>query len=251
MNPNQLALAFRPPESCSFCRNISEVKRISNIAPDDFEEKYAYSAIPIIITDVTKNWTAGEKFSFQFFKTTYLNSRKKTKTFDCQFFPYKSGFQSLFEGLSLSEDRANLTNGEKPWYFGWSNCQSITAEILRRHYSKPYFLPNTSENGAVDWIFMGWGGLGAHMHVDNVKLPSWQAQIKGSKIWVFSPPPECYFVCNTFDVVVKEGETSKFSELCKLCLIIIFPVVLDTNKWYHQTIVVPGEISITIGAEYD
>lgn len=30
-----------------------------------------------------------------------------------------------------------------------------------------------------------------------------------------------------------------------------FPVVLDTNKWYHKTIVMPGEISITIGAEYD
>jgi len=28
-------------------------------------------------------------------------------------------------------------------------------------------------------------------------------------------------------------------------------VVLDTNKWYHQTFVQPGAISLTIGAEYD
>lgn len=28
-------------------------------------------------------------------------------------------------------------------------------------------------------------------------------------------------------------------------------VVLDTNKWYHKTEVLPGEVSVTIGAEYD
>ena len=28
-------------------------------------------------------------------------------------------------------------------------------------------------------------------------------------------------------------------------------VVLDTNQWYHATYIHPGEISITIGSEYD
>lgn len=28
-------------------------------------------------------------------------------------------------------------------------------------------------------------------------------------------------------------------------------VVLDTNRWYHQTVIVSEEMSITIGAEYD
>lgn len=54
---------------------------------------------------------------------------------------------------------------EKPWYFGWSNCNPETAEEFRRHYGRPYFLPETSENNAVDWFFIGTAGLGAHMHV--------------------------------------------------------------------------------------
>lgn len=29
------------------------------------------------------------------------------------------------------------------------------------------------------------------------------------------------------------------------------PVVLDTNKWYHKTLIVGNEISITIGSEFD
>lgn len=208
-NSNELSIAFRPPEKCDFCIGISQVKRFTNLSPKDFEEVYAYSGIPLIITDVTKNWSALETFSFGFFKDTYLNSKRKNKALDCQFFPYKSGFENLFEGLTISAERSQLEPGEKSWYFGWSNCQSSTAEILRKHYKKPYFLPKSSENGAVDWIFMGWGGLGAHMHIDNVRLPSWQAQIKGIKKWVLAPPPECYFHCSSFEVTVLPGETSK------------------------------------------
>lgn len=32
---------------------------------------------------------------------------------------------------------------------------------------------------------------------------------------------------------------------------ISFIVVIDTNRWYHKTEILPGDISITIGAEYD
>lgn len=28
-------------------------------------------------------------------------------------------------------------------------------------------------------------------------------------------------------------------------------VIVDTNQWFHKTEVLPGDISITIGAEYD
>jgi len=31
----------------------------------------------------------------------------------------------------------------------------------------------------------------------------------------------------------------------------LLAVVVDTNQWYHSTQVLPGDLSITIGAEYD
>lgn len=40
------------------------------------------------------------------------------------------------------------------------------------------------------------------------------------------------------------GKIIKF----EFCLVL---VVIDTNNWYHATTVEPGEISITIGSEYD
>ncbi|OPL33630.1 hypothetical protein AM593_03341, partial [Mytilus galloprovincialis] len=87
-----------------------------------------------------------------------------------------------------------------------SNCDNSAANILRQHYTRPYFLPEFSESSKTDWIFMGSPGYGAHLHIDHVDLPSWQAQIT---------------------------------------------VVLDTNKWYHSTLNIGENISITIGSEYD
>lgn len=57
---------------------------------------------------------------------------------------------------------------------------------------------------------MGGPSLGAHMHVDNVRLPSWQAQIKGEKEWILAPPPECYYECATFSARIHTGDISKY-----------------------------------------
>ena len=36
---------------------------------------------------------------------------------------------------------------------------------------------NSKHLGRKDWIFMGTPGYGAPFHLDNVKYPSWQAQV--------------------------------------------------------------------------
>ena len=46
-----------------------------------------------------------------------------------------------------------------------SNCDSSAANVLRKYYQKPYFLPDVSESSRTDWIFMGCPGYGAHLHV--------------------------------------------------------------------------------------
>lgn len=131
----------------------------------------------------------------------------------------------------MPADRVNYDPGTLPWYFGWSNCNYGVARELRKHYDRPYFLPYLSENNAVDWIFMGGSQLGAHMHVDNVRLPSWQAQIKGAKKWVLAPPPECYYVCSSFEIVVQSGEISE-SDLFGTQLFFI-PRVLILKRFYR------------------
>lgn len=46
-----------------------------------------------------------------------------------------------------------------------SNCDSRIANVLRKYYSRPYFLPADSLLTKTDWLFMGSPGYGAHLHV--------------------------------------------------------------------------------------
>ncbi|KAG8236753.1 hypothetical protein J437_LFUL015582, partial [Ladona fulva] len=105
-----------------------------------------------------------------------------------------------------------------------SNCHPEVATILRQHYQRPHFLPESSEVSAIDWVFMGGYGIGASVHLDYVSRPSWQAQISGSKTWRLIPPPECEDVCTEFSVTVNAGDI----------------VLIDTNQWYHDTYINPG-----------
>ncbi len=111
----------RPPVDCGICRGVSVVEKVQNITPEEFEEKYAYSGNPVVIVDAMKNWTATQVFNFDFFKSIYHEDSPVLNNMDaqCQFFPYKTTFGSLSEVFDMSEERAQLKNGEEPWYIGW------------------------------------------------------------------------------------------------------------------------------------
>ena len=229
---------LRPPVDCKMCRGLTSVDRVENITPEQFEAKYAYTGRPVLIVDATKNWTALQTFSFDFFKNIYsedspaLHNQER----NCQFFPYKTSFGSLSEVFNMSQEQSKHKVGTKPWYIGWSNCDSSAANVLRTHYSKPYFLPRVAESSKTDWIFMGCPGYGAHMHIDNVGLPSWQALVTGQKQWVLEPPPECYHECAPrIEVLMQQGDM----------------IVVDTNIWFHSTLILGQDISIAIGSEFD
>ena len=84
-----------------------------------FEEsrRYAYSGRPVIVSDAQVNWTAGRIFSFEFFRQLYVEDADYgSGQARCQFFPYKTEFDSLHQALTMTEERR-----KQPWYFGWYN----------------------------------------------------------------------------------------------------------------------------------
>ncbi|CAL4086453.1 unnamed protein product, partial [Meganyctiphanes norvegica] len=233
--PTAVQDVFRPPVDCNMCKDVTQIDRIQAVTPIEFEEIYAYTGRPVVITDGQKNWSAREIFSFDYFRNIYGEDSPVLANWerDCQFFPYQTEFRNLGQVFNMSEDRASMK--AEPWYIGWSNCDSSAANLIRQHYSLPYFLPEEAETSKTDWIFMGTPGYGAHLHIDHVGNPSWQAQIRGQKLWTLEPPPECYLECTPMQVTMRPGEI----------------IVLDTNIWLHKTLIVSEEISITIGSEYD
>lgn len=163
--PSDASKWFREPETCEICTRTTEVKKIQNVSASSFYADYVLKVTPVVVTDGAKNWSATKVYSFDFFKNLYQNQQPDISDPTCQFFPYKTDFRSLHEALNMDPKRASLEDGQKPWYIGWSNCNDQTGRSLRKFYQTPYFLPDISENMALNWIFMGGPGHGAHMHV--------------------------------------------------------------------------------------
>jgi histone arginine demethylase JMJD6 len=264
----------RPIDDCSMCehKKLFRIDRISNISKEEFAEKYAYTGVPVIVTDAISDWSALHLFNFKFLKDLYLNVNRssehgpanvklaqlneltlfkklnqmvghserggKYEKLTCQFFPYKTKFRSLRQVFDKVERNYDEETNEwvKPWYVGWSNCNDHVSKVLKKHYARPYFLPDESEMSKLDWIFMGTPGYGADMHIDDVSNPSWQAQISGIKHWVFKPPAECLHKCPwTLTADVYPGDI----------------IVFDSNRWFHSTRIIGKQLSLTIGSEYD
>lgn len=237
IDQSEASLEFvRPLSNCTaMCAGMKEVPRLESITREDFISKYAYSGRPLVVTGVTKNWTALNVFSFKYFKKLYNSFEDAFDVQDsnCQFFGYKTNFQGLEQVFGMSKQRAALKG--KPWYIGWSNCHTKAMKELRKHYQTPNFLPTDSETSQQDWMFMGGTGPGAPIHIDTVDRPSWQAQISGKKSWQLLPPAECESVCHPVNITMNKGDL----------------VILDTNQWFHSTYIHAGDMSITIGAEFD
>ena len=246
----------------SVCQGLREISIPDNLSKEDFLSQFAYSGRPVLIRDATRDWTAFDHFSFQFFKDVFQSHAEKLEKWrvgsstddiqatiteeaaqeldDCQFFPYKTDFRNLAEFFNISDARSRLDPSERSYYVGWNNCFRQVREILRDLYTRPAFLPVESESSNLDWIFMGGStaqtGGGAPVHIDHVSRPSWQAVIAGEKTWLLYPPPECKSVCtDEIAVDMKKGDI----------------LVVDTNLWYHGTKVPPGVLTIAIGSEYD
>ena len=108
-----------PVTDCSFCAGITEAPRLKNLSMDDFVRKYAYTGVPIVVTDATDGWKARKLFTYNYFKNLYADNPKSLveDTKEGQFFMYRSDLEDLYDLFTLPEERAALRG--KKWYIGW------------------------------------------------------------------------------------------------------------------------------------
>ena len=106
--------------NCSLmCEGLTELPRISNLTKEEFVDKFAYNGRPVVVTDAAVNWTALQTFNFTFLKGLYDSSQDayRNNEEECQFFPYKTEFETLKEAFSMPKKRVEWK--AEPWYFGW------------------------------------------------------------------------------------------------------------------------------------
>lgn len=115
-NSNVYSNLFLSPIDCSFCQGSSgDVLKIKIVNNDEFEDLYAYSGVPVVVTDATSHWKAMKDFNIDFFRSLYSNDSVSN---NCQFFSYESKFGNLSQALH-PQNFPNSTSDRQSWYFGW------------------------------------------------------------------------------------------------------------------------------------
>ncbi|KAG8236752.1 hypothetical protein J437_LFUL015581 [Ladona fulva] len=123
--------ATRPLTDCNkVCKGVNSVLILENTTREEFS-KIAYSSRPILVRGGAEHWPARRIFSFEFFRRLYegvgdgdiVNTKRESYyqsvEEECQFFPFRTDFVSLREVFAMPQERANFSDGQKPWYIGW------------------------------------------------------------------------------------------------------------------------------------
>jgi len=258
----------RLPVDCkAVCSQVSSIDEfhVDDLSMELFEERYAHSERPLVVRNVSHNWKAMRVLDYHWLKDQYHMRPAEMDRVDkqCWFNSYSSlGVDNLRSLFRLPEKR--LRQKGKPWYVGWGVCHEPIASEILNLFEPPPFLHPDSTPPKRPWIFIGqtvlayyalsiWfvqksaiakksaiagtpGDEAAHIHIDNLGLPSWQAQISGVKTWYLRPPPECASSCHpTMQATLYPGDL----------------IIVNTRLWFHGTKVHKPDISLSLVAEFD
>ncbi|MFD2937025.1 cupin-like domain-containing protein [Spirosoma flavum] len=223
---------------------ITQIDKRSNISQKELIAEYIEPAIPVVLTDATRDWDAMGKFTPSFFKKQYGHLTKELKGVT----------YTLSDYIDLM--LASTPKNPAPYPFN-VNVEQYLPELLDdlkpeilyaksdrvNHPLLPKFLLNGTQ--VYELFFGGNGGSFPFLHVDALYLHTQITQLYGSKEFFLFPPEQAAYMYPKADndkisqvdvfnpdyvkyplfkevepirVTVEEGET------------ILFP-----TKWWHTT----------------
>lgn len=111
--------AVNPVMDCKICEGVTEAPRLTNLSKDDFMRNYAYTSRPILVVGAVLNWSAVDVFSYEYFKSLYMDSPESLEEDNSrgQFFAYSSNIHDLKDLFSLPSEVASMET--EKWYIGW------------------------------------------------------------------------------------------------------------------------------------
>lgn len=229
-----------PVDCASVCSQVSSIDEyhVDDLSVELFEERYAHNERPLVVRNVSLNWKAMQVLDYHWLKNQYhmWPAEMDRVERECWYNSYSTlGVDNLRSLFRLPEKRLRMKG--RPWYVGWGVChEPIAAEILNLFEPPPFLHPDSTPPKR-PWIFIGTPGEeAAHIHIDNLGLASWQAQISGVKTWYLRPPPECASSCHpTMQATLYPGDI----------------IIVNTRLWFHGTKVQGPDISLSLVAEFD
>eukprot|EP00039_Didymoeca_costata_P008160 m.108685 g.108685 ORF g.108685 m.108685 type:complete len:486 (+) comp13974_c0_seq1:164-1621(+) len=154
------------------------VKREANLSVEDFRLKYEVPGIPVVISDIVRNWPAFKKWNVD-----YLAEVSGDRTFEAG--PVSMTMKQYWE-------YARKTTEENPLYLFDKRFAVNMPQLAEDYPQPPYFEDLLSVMGSKRpdhrWMIVGAPRSGSSFHVDPNGTSAWNAVMTGAKKWVMFPP---------------------------------------------------------------
>jgi ribosomal protein L16 Arg81 hydroxylase len=228
------------------------VDRRAELSLREFRKEYLYPGRPVVITDAIESWPARSRWSLDYFKTRYADTRVTI----CRLAGER--YQpSDTERITLSAfiDRIKTNTFDAYPYYVRDDWQIfLTHKELLSDYQVPkhffdwfVFLPGFMKL-IYPRIFIGPKGAITPLHMDIWETHAWLAQLVGRKRWIlFSPDQrELLYDCS---VQPQNPDFERFPLFRKAkpveCTIGPGDLIFVPGGWAHEVVSLDATISIT------
>jgi len=258
---------------CDYCRRLDDIRvprRDDELTQDEWTNNYGYSGRPVIV-DLTKGSMADDELSWA--DIAGILGRGQPNFLGLEFGVPQFEYISEDAPTRLQSSFAAWMRGEPEQFFGyklhgvlsppgkeigldwymrlvdkWPNDKTLMLLQQRLNYTKLPFLPFAAKKQSPwigdtlyernfktkFWLFVGLVSgpdpiAGLDEHIDNVGFSgTFHLQLMGTKRWRLRPLKHCRAVCGDhIDIDIHAGQF----------------LSLSTDKWYHQTWLLPDGMS--------
>ncbi|CAH1786376.1 unnamed protein product [Owenia fusiformis] len=185
---------------CDICTNLTRVEDYTGfINSSNFEEEMEENGQIFILKEQFPF-----RVEFEDLKKTFTDNQKMLTLDPHQFITNRKikGLEHLFEECSSD----SLENTHKDLNVAWITRKVKSAQIIRRIFTRPDFVPKHSEVGLQKNIFIDGPESGGYPLPVGDFACNWYVQAHGSRVLVFEPSRECMGSCVQMSVTVNERD---------------------------------------------
>ncbi|GMH21500.1 hypothetical protein Nepgr_023342 [Nepenthes gracilis] len=269
-----------------------QVDRVNGklLSYSEFVERYLVKNHPVVLTGLMDDWRACKDWvtvngspNLSFFSIHF--GKSEVQVADCgyrEFTDQKREEMSVSEFINhwLAQSAGNHSTVVTEKYDGKSLLYLKDWHFMKEYpeyvaYATPLFFcddwlnlyldkyrmhnePDVQESNGIScsdyrFVYMGPKGTWTPLHADVFRSYSWSANVCGTKLWLFLPPPQCHLVFDrhmksSVYNIFEEVDESKYPGFKKAvwmeCTQGHNEVIFVPSGWYHQVLNLDDTISI-------